>query len=520
MKSPENKSKTPIYQVIATALLLIAGLFGQAVYPENTILKAVFVVLLVIDVGWIIREHRASLKGRSAAYGLNSFITVLLVLSILGVLNFLGAKYPKTLDLTANKIHTLSDQTEKVVRGLTTPVKATLYDKAGAREKYRPLLDQLKGFSTQFEVEYIDPDKEPIRARQAGIKKYGTLHLAISQPAVRESRIEEPTEEKVTNALIKLLKEKANRLCFVTGHGESSIASTEADGYSAVKKGLEDQSTETREVNLLQDEKTLAECSALAINGAKSAFFPREIEILKTYLADGGRAIIALDFNLKTGESAPELKAVLKDWHVSSPAQLVVDPVSRIAGVDASVPIIASFSRDHVITREFSSVNCYFPFMRPLEILENTPVGLNIQWVGQTTKESWAVGDLASLSKGAVAYQPGRDKKGPLNAALAIEGKLKDSKASRNTRLAVFGTALFATNNYSRFGGNLDFYLNAAAWVLEDESLISIRSKEDVGGKIELSEKTGNFIWVLTVFVIPFLIAVSGVVIWIVRKRL
>ena len=109
---------------------------------------------------------------------------------------------------------------------------------------------------------------------------------------------------------------------------------------------------------------------------------------------------------------------------------------------------------------------------------------------------------------------------GPLNAAIAIEGKVKDSKAARNTRMVVFGSSNFATNNFARYAGNLDFMMNAVSWVMEDESLISIRAKEEGPGKIELSQKSGTFIFLLTVIVIPLLIAAAGLGIWIVRRRL
>jgi ribose transport system substrate-binding protein len=37
----------------------------------------------------------------------------------------------------------------------------------------------------------------------------------------------------------------------------------------------------------------------------------------------------------------------------------------------------------------------------------------------------------------------------------------------------------------------LDFFLNSISWALEDESLISIRSKDDESGKVELSQNEG-----------------------------
>ena len=54
-------------------------------------------------------------------------------------------------------------------------------------------------------LEFVDPDREPTRAKEAGIKKYGTLHLQVG---TRESNVDDVSEEKLTNALIKLVRDK------------------------------------------------------------------------------------------------------------------------------------------------------------------------------------------------------------------------------------------------------------------------------------------------------------------------
>jgi ABC-type uncharacterized transport system involved in gliding motility auxiliary subunit len=66
----------------------------------------------------------------------------------------------------------------------------------------------------------------------------------------------------------------------------------------------------------------------------------------------------------------------------------------------------------------------------------------------------------------------------------------------------------------------MDLFQNSVNWAMEDESLISIRPKEDGAGKVELSQKGGTFIFLVTVILIPLLVAAGGVVIWAVRRRM
>ena len=426
------KNKTALAWSLV-GFLALALLFNLAVYPELARISMFLTVLFVAALGYLTRLNSRSLRTRAGAYGLNSIVTVLLTLGLLGVVNFLALRYPYKLDLTKDKVHTLSEQTVKIIKALKIPVKATLFAKMNQREQFRPLLENYKAHSPKFEIEYVDPDREPTRAKQIGIKKYGTLQLSAG---TRESKLEEVTEEKLTNALIKLLKEKTSTLCAVTGHGEKSFGASDAEGYDKAKKALADQAIEVKDVNLVQENKIPEACDAIAILGPTRAFFAAETTIIQNYLANGGRALIATDLNVKgQGEFAPELGPVLAQWQVRTQTSMVVDRVSQSFGLDASVPLLLTYSKDNPITKDFAQTPSYFPLMRPLDILPAPPAGLKVEWLAQTTPRAFAVSDLKALSSGAVSEE--NQKHGPFNAAVAVEGKLKDSKATRATRLSM-----------------------------------------------------------------------------------
>ncbi|MFL5811944.1 MAG: GldG family protein [Bdellovibrionia bacterium] len=503
---------------LGAAVLVIALILARLAFSEMIWLTAVLVVLLAADLALWIRQNQQALRSRTTAYGINSAVSALLVLGLLCVVNFMASRYPHNFDLTRNKVNSLSDQTVKLVKGLKSPVKVTMFAKAAEKERFRPILDNYKNLNaTKFEVEYVDPDREPTRTKTAGIKKYGTALLSFNG---RDSKVEDVNEEKLTNALIKLTKDKTPTLCAVAGHGEKVFTATDAEGYDAVRKALVDQSYEVKEINIVQEQgKIPAVCDAIAIVGPTKAFFDPEIKAIREYLNNGGRAVIAVDVALKGAPYAPELMAVLADWNVKATNALIVDPVSRMFNVDASMPIVANFSRNNPITRDFgANTPSAFPMARPLEVA-TTAQGITPDAIGKTTAQSFAVTDFKGITGGELKVNPTSAPKGPFNVALAIDGKQKDSKATRNTRLVVFGSSLFAANQFSRFGVNLDFFVNSVSWVLEDESMISIRAKEEGPGKIEMTARTGSIIFWFAVILIPAAIAVSGVVIWAIRRR-
>ncbi len=462
------------------------------------------------------KHSSKELNKRSLSFGLNSAFITVVVICIIGVANFLASQYPQKVDLTKNKIHTFSDQTVKVMKGLKDELNATFYGDMNAREKNRPVFDNYKKLSNKFRFETVDPNKEPTRAKSAGIKKMETLVLSYRG---KTAKVEDISEEKVTNEIIKLTKDTRSVVCTVLGHGELSFSDTTANGFAAAKKGLEDQSYEVKEITLPQETKIPAECTSVVMMGSSKALFPAEVKILSDYLNEGGRLIVGIDATITQADQNKELKSLLREWGIDVKSGLIIDPVSKMLGVDASVPIIAQFNKDSAIVKDFTQ-QCYFPFSRPMDAVSPTPEGLKATWLAKTTPKAWGETNMGSIAKGEVKFDAGVDAQGPLTTAVSVSGKKKDSKASRETRIVAFGTSQFANSQYSRFGGNLDLFLNSVSWAVEDESMISIRSKENEAGSVELSQNQGLAIFWLCVILIPVFIAALGVVIWVRRKKL
>ena len=512
----QNNSKKLIFWALIPFLLV--GLLAVKIFaPDKLWIMGAILVILIADIGFLIKENRKALSSRSASFGASSLMMTVLVIGIIGVINFLAHQNPKKLDLTENKIHSLSDQSRKAIKRLKQPLQATLFATPGARERFRPLLENYSDLNNKFELEYVDPNKAPTRVKKLGIKRENTLHLSLND---KSQVIEELTEEKITNALLNILKKGKQTLCWITGHGEKSVLDEGPDGFFAFRQGLENQSYEVKEVTLATEAKIPADCNAIAIFGATSEFFDSEIKTLSEYLEKGGNALFAIDKDLNGKKGPTKLLTYLKKWHVSHTNKVVVDPISKVFGVDAATPVLPTFARQHPISREFGNQQCFFPIMRSLDIIPKAPAGLQVEWIAQTSPKSWAESTLSEFATGRVKFNEGKDQRGPVNAAIAIKGKIVQSKDTEESRIVVFGTSAFAGNTYARFGINLDMALNSASWVLRDESQISIRGNESEPGKIQLSQTAGLLIFWLTVVIIPLLIAGLGIVIWMRRKKL
>jgi ABC-type uncharacterized transport system involved in gliding motility auxiliary subunit len=160
------KSISKTTWLLAAALLSAISIpVVKILFPEQVAPLAIAAVIFTAILGALIYDNRNSLKGRTAAFGLNSVITSLLVISIVAVANFFAFRLQWKADLTRTKKHGLAEQTQKLIRELQAPVQATLYASQARGGESRELLEKLKGLGTQLTVEFVEPALEPMRAR-------------------------------------------------------------------------------------------------------------------------------------------------------------------------------------------------------------------------------------------------------------------------------------------------------------------------------------------------------------------
>ena len=140
----------------------------------------------------------AFLKARQTKYAAYATLYVVVVFAIISVANVLANRYNKSYDSTSNKRYSLSEQTAKIVKGLKEPATITYYDQSTHFQTAKDQLDQYANLSPKIHVEYVDPDKKPQLAREAGIKNYGTT---IVQIGAKKEEAKSLNEEGITGAL-------------------------------------------------------------------------------------------------------------------------------------------------------------------------------------------------------------------------------------------------------------------------------------------------------------------------------
>lgn len=449
------------------------------------------------------------LRARQTQYLAFATAYVVVVLAVLAVVNVLADRYNKSHDFTANKRYTLSDQTAKVVKDLKQDLTITYFDQTTHFAQAKDLLDRYANLSNKVHVVYVDPDHEPQKARDFNIRDYGT---AIVEVGLKKQEAKGITEEGITGALIQDLKGNTRTVCFVEGSGERQIEDTDRNGYSNFRDTLSKDGYSAKAINLLQKAEVPSDCTVIVMGGPVSDYVQPEVDAIKTYVENGGRALFMLDPPLKLGHEPiadnNALLALLESWGVTPDKDLILDlnPIGQLAGVGPQVALVTSYSQQPIVA-SMSGHATGFPLSRSLEIKNGDKT--TVEKLFDSSPTSVATTKLDSPN---VNPNDPQNKKGPLT--LAAAGTYNTGKENSEGRFVVIGSSSWPANGFLAFNGNSDFALNAMNWLSSDEDLISIRPKEQEDRRVTLTSAQMNMISIFSQFMLPLAIVFTGISVW------
>ena len=449
------------------------------------------------------------LKARQTKYAAYATMYILVVIAVVVVANVLADRYNKSFDATSNKRYSLSDQTAKIVKGLKQPATITYFDQSTHFGQGKDLLDEYANLSPKVQVKYVDPDKDPEVAKAAGIRNLGT---AVVQVGARKDEAKGMTEEGITGAFIRDLKGNTRTVCFVSGSGEHQIDDRDRQGLSRLKDLLGKDDYESKSIDLLTKAEVPGDCTTLVIAGPTRTYEQPEVDAIKKYVEDGGRAFFMLDAPLKMGRTEisdnDALASLLQSWGVTLNKDLILDlnPIGQIAGLGPQVALVTSYAPQQIVN-DLKGTATGFPLSRSIEIKNTDNTG--VQKMFDTSSSSLAT---SKLNAPEVDVRDPNNKKGPLTIAAA--GTYNTGKENSQGRFVVIGSSSWADNGFISFNGNSDLALNAINWLASDEDLISIRPKQQEDRRITMTK--GQLIWVRTTsqFLLPLIVVFAGVSVW------
>jgi ABC-type uncharacterized transport system involved in gliding motility auxiliary subunit len=457
-------------------------------------------------------QVRRALAGRGTRYGLNAVVMIVLILGVIALVEAVSYRHNWRVDLTENKRHSLSAQTIKVVRELAVPVKATAFfrpDQPGKRTAEDLLKQYAARSDGRFTWEVVDADRNPLLAKRYGVESYGTVVLEATTKGgtVKEEKILDAEEEKLTNGLIRVTREGKRVIYFLKGHGEKDAASTEKTGYSQIKTAVEKLNYEVKDLLLARETKVPDDAAIVVVAGPQKDLLPNEVEALTGFTGRAGKVLYMAD-----PFQAPGLAAVLERYGIGLGGDVIIDinPQGRLLGAGPEIPVVGDYQA-HPITREFRFAT-FFPVARSLAVKDKPPEGVTAQALARTSAESWAETNQEQIRTGQVKQDAG-EARGPLVVAAVATAEARELPAERKgakARVVVIGDSDFASNAFVNLSGNRDFFLNTLSWLAEEENLIAVRPRERQSAPVFLTAAQGQVLFWVPVILIPLAMVVAG----------
>ena len=481
------------------AALFVAGGSAYLLDPESGfagLVNLLLGALLVVAAG-VLNPALFRLYGR----WLHAFWGGIMVFGIVTMVNFLGNRYAERIDLTEGQLHSVSDLTVETLKGLDRDVEALAFMEGGEQAELELLLAELETVGSRFSYEFVDPDRDPVRTEAYGIRRYNTLVL---QSGDKQQKVTELKEREIVNALLKLTRDRQDKIYLTVGHGERRPGN-EPQGLGLLQTRLADIDYSVGDsLFLARDQAVPEDCAVLVVAGPRTPFFAVEVEAIRAYLGEGGAVLLLLDPLYESG-----LEGLMGEWGVSLGDDFVIDTsgIGSLFGLDFTTPVSVSYG-DHPVTAKHQGMMTFFQLGRSVHLAEKA--GREATALVLTSEAGWAESDLGVLeSEGdhTVKLDEGVDQPGPVTMAVAVQGQGQEG------RLVVFGDSDFTTNQYFDTQGNGDLALNALSWLAEDEALISIRPREPGHNPIALTESDSEWIFWISVILYPALIALVGLMV-------
>jgi ABC-type uncharacterized transport system involved in gliding motility auxiliary subunit len=508
-------------------------------------------------------------------------ISALVVLIIL-FLGFNSAVYFFRLDITENKMFTISEVSKSLFRDIPEQVHITYYVSEKIKNLH-PLPTQIEDLLNEYAansrgkitltVKY--PIKQKLENETKALNIYSRSFPVPEQGEYREIEVYmgiaiqyldkyevipfvdqiENLEYELTSKIRKLVTNKEKTVGVLIGRGDLSF-----EYY----KALVDNFSPTFEVQQVVRGQDIPEnVSVLFVLGGTDLdefdLFP-----IDQYLMRGGKILFAvqginLNLQYQVGFKPPSKPVLdmLKTYGVTVDQELVMDylpvPVKNQFGMITWlrypywVVAHADFaSKTNPITSHFQGAVFYWP--SPLEL--NPPAGVQGELIVSSTDKSAVNKDQFNLrpdqamvqytlaqkdsmqSYGLVAVAQGSfpgyfaDKEIPVRKGEDRDWNSKEVK-SKDTRLVVIGDSAMGATLYdtTNLEANLALLSNCAEWLSNDDDLLQIKTRtaHNMGlYKIQDKEKRANVagtVYILNQFIVPLMVVLLGVWRYLNRKK-
>ena len=443
--------------------------------------------------------------------GLRVVIICTLAVVLVAGVNLLSGLLPTSianLDVTSEKVFSISDDTKEIISAADQPV--TVYYVCEAGEEYHNtevMLNLYADVSDYITIEKVDPALNPALLIQYTGDAVLTNNSLIVVSGDRRQIINYSDyytsgvfvlEDFMNSAIEYVISDELKVVYTLTGHDEegvhtSTIAYMGLDGFSC------------EELNLMEAGSVPEDARVIVINGIKKDITAKEADLLTKYLQQGGNVLLVTDYTTSVLEN---LGRVTEYFGASTGEGLIMESDSaRYTDENPAYIFPNIYTEEYTITNGINYM--LLPNMKPIVVEGNLDASIEATPLLGTSESSVAVHNNIFTGETVTA-------EGPFTVAVSFEKNDGEE-----------GSLIWVASKYvsdvsvseAVGGGNITFFLNSVCWLGEDEPVESIHGKKISTQYLVIPQNHLNVWMILIIGAVPAAVLVLGAFVCIRRKR-
>lgn len=478
-------------------------------------------------------------------YYLNMTIYSLAVFAICVVGYMFSKNYMQQVDLTKNKMFSLSEQSANVVKRLKQDqVEVVIFtaDPRITQMMQTAVVELYNGAGRKIKWTFLDAKKDPLTTQKYGENiRNETILVKAGKKDKRLSLTEVMAnpENALTNAVVEVTREKNIKIYFTTGHGEVAYDAPPParrgededalPSLKAFKDYLGQRALPTAQLNLAQSGFVPEDASLVVLAGPVSDLLPTEEAALEKYLGADGKLLVLLDVpKTSIGASLDNMKGLLKKYGVDAPEKMVLDLGASQNTGSIALPLVSEMNAAHPITHDFGNLMMILSQTRPIVAATDNPAGYKVTELFKSSPQSWSADLAAVRASGGKVSMPAAGQLAPQSMAVAVSqappparpGMPPPPEVKGGMRMVVFGNSDLIQDQFllrNQFVVRL--MMNSINWLTQQEDLIAVPPRQIEGTPIHLTNNELRLIFFLAVLFIPVGLFVGGVSYSMLRRR-
>lgn len=470
------------------------------------------------------KNNKKNIKNGSYTMGITAIVVAVIVVVNLFIQE-VPAKY-REIDLSAQKLYTISDQTKSILEDLKDDV--TLYyivQSGNESNDIEKLLERYSDASKHIKVEKKDPAINPTFTAQytqdqvienSIIAVSGDKSKLISYDTMYEQEPDYTTytykttgfdgEGQITSAISYVISDDLPNLYVLQGHNEAVMS-------DQLKSSIQKENINIKDLNLLSSGTVPEDANCLFIFAPANDISPEETDEIIRYLENGGKAMIVSSYS---DSQMPNFEKILENYGVKTTDGIILEgDAEHYISQNPTYLLPEIGSSD--ITSDLASASRYIlmPVAQGIQKLDNIRDTITVTGLLTTSDKSYSKEDINNMT---TMEKEDSDVNGPFHVGVSINEKLDEDK---ETQIVYFSSESLLSDETNQMvsGSNYELVTSSFGWMVDHKQSVSIPSKSLSVTNLTLPTGDISFWSIFTIGLLPIAVLFLGGIIWFKRRR-